>query len=158
MLHFHCSDAFQQEQRINKLVLFNQFPQSCKNATYRIFAKIFVTIWQNTTTRGFYTKWNSDTLRISHQNLLVKMVNFIKCSGQKLRHLIQSSPIFSWGHNSRWERNTNLIGADPGVRLPQGRNEGAGGKQFPRRRITMGAPKSPNNVTSTSFNTVNLLP
>jgi len=32
----------------------------------------------------------------------------------------------------------------------QGRNEGGQRAQFPGRRITMKAPKSPNNVTSTS--------
>jgi len=32
----------------------------------------------------------------------------------------------------------------------QGRNEGGQGAQFPGRRITMKATKSPNNVTSTS--------
>jgi len=32
------------------------------------------------------------------------------------------------------------------------------GAQFPGRRITMGAPKSPNNVTDTFFSTVHLLP
>jgi len=38
------------------------------------------------------------------------------------------------------------------------RNDGrARGAQFPGRRITVGAPKSPNNVTSTFFNTVHLL-
>jgi len=32
------------------------------------------------------------------------------------------------------------------------------GAQFPGRRIIMGVPKNPNNVTSTFFNTVHLLP
>jgi len=41
----------------------------------------------------------------------------------------------------------------------QGRNDVvARGAQFPGRRIAMGAPKSPNNVTSTLFSTVDLLP
>ena len=47
----------------------------------------------------------------------------------------------------------------------QGRNEGGkGGRNFPGaeslsgRQITAGAPKSPNNVTSTFLNTVHLLP
>jgi len=40
----------------------------------------------------------------------------------------------------------------------QGRNDGGKGAQFPGRRIIMGAPKSPNNFTSTFFNTVNFLP
>jgi len=46
----------------------------------------------------------------------------------------------------------------------QGRTEGARGALFPGRRITMGAPtqgggaEKSNNVTSTSFNTVHLLP
>jgi len=46
----------------------------------------------------------------------------------------------------------------------QGRNGGARGAQFPGRRVTMGrritagASKSSKNVTSTFFNTVNLLP
>jgi len=31
------------------------------------------------------------------------------------------------------------------------------GAQFPGRQITMGAPKRPNNVTSTFFNTVHSL-
>ena len=35
---------------------------------------------------------------------------------------------------------------------------GARGEQFPGRRMTASAPKSPNNVTSTFFNTVRLLP
>jgi len=45
----------------------------------------------------------------------------------------------------------------------QGRNEGGKGEQFSGRRITMGppnhcgVPKSPKNVASTFFNTVNLL-
>jgi len=54
--------------------------------------------------------------------------------------------------------------------LSQGRNEGGKGGTIPRapihyggaelllgRRITAGTPKSPNNVTSTFFNTVNFL-
>jgi len=32
----------------------------------------------------------------------------------------------------------------------QGRNDGGQGAQFPGHRITMRAPKSPNNVTNTS--------
>jgi len=41
----------------------------------------------------------------------------------------------------------------------QMRNDrGATGTQFPGRRIPMGTPKSPNNVTSTFFNTVHLVP
>jgi len=35
---------------------------------------------------------------------------------------------------------------------------GGEGAQLPGHRITMGAPKSPNNVTSAFFNTVHLLP
>jgi len=35
-------------------------------------------------------------------------------------------------------------------RFNQGRDDGGQGAQFPGRRITMKAPKSPNNVTSTS--------
>ena len=42
--------------------------------------------------------------------------------------------------------------------LVQGRNEGVKGAQFPWRRMTTGGPKSPNNVTSTFFNTVYLFP
>jgi len=44
------------------------------------------------------------------------------------------------------------------IPLNQGRNEGASGAQFPGRRITAGAPTSPNNVTITFLNTVHLLP
>jgi len=41
----------------------------------------------------------------------------------------------------------------------QGHNEGVPREaQFPGLRVTMGAPKSSNNVTSTFFNTVHLLP
>ena len=43
----------------------------------------------------------------------------------------------------------------------QGRNEGGKGEQFPGRRTTeslLGTPKSPNNVISTFFNTLHLLP
>jgi len=47
----------------------------------------------------------------------------------------------------------------------QGRNDGGQGGTIPQRQITMEAPndcgggqKSPNNVTSTFFNTVYLLP
>jgi len=43
--------------------------------------------------------------------------------------------------------------------LAQVRNEGgARGAQFPGFRITAGSLKSPNNVASTFFNTVHLLP
>jgi len=40
----------------------------------------------------------------------------------------------------------------------RGVTRGERGSQFPGSRITAGAPKSTNNVTSTFFNTVNFLP
>jgi len=39
-----------------------------------------------------------------------------------------------------------------------GVRKGDNGEQFPGHRITMRVPKCPKNVTSTFFNTVNLLP
>ena len=42
--------------------------------------------------------------------------------------------------------------------ITRGVTTGGRGAQFPGRRIPMGAPKSPNNVTSTFFNTVHLVP
>jgi len=51
------------------------------------------------------------------------------------------------------------------VKALQGRNEGGKGAQFRGHRVTegdaesmRGTPKSSNNVTSTSFNAVHLLP
>jgi len=76
-----------------------------------------------------------------------------------LRHNCSDIPIFSIKNNVAWCPHN------------KGVTTGVQGSQFPGRRVTMGAPnhcgppngcggapKSPNNVTSTFFNTVHLLP
>ena len=56
------------------------------------------------------------------------------------------------------KRQSNLFRKTIEAMRKQGHNEGGRGTQFPERRITLGAAKNPENITSTFFNTVHLLP
>jgi len=99
------------------------------------------------------------------------MKNFPICLGRFLEQNYRPAKL-SYTFSSKWRKNSGELKIfspkAQGSRMPlvravyrdllrrvdacsnQGRNNGGQGAQLPVRRITMRAPKSPNNVTSTS--------